>query len=82
MSFNVSGTVAFVSGANRGIGKSIVETLIERDHAYVASDGVVYFDVQSFTEYGRLSGNKVEDLEANVARTRDVIRGCRDQTVP
>ncbi|MEM7228172.1 MAG: cysteine--tRNA ligase [Planctomycetota bacterium] len=36
---------------------ALIETLIERDHAYVGSDGVVYFDVQSFPEYGALSGN-------------------------
>ena len=30
MSFNVNGTVALVTGANRGIGKSIVETLIDK----------------------------------------------------
>ena len=36
---------------------SLVEQLIARDHAYVASDGVVYFDVRSFPEYGNLSGN-------------------------
>ena len=35
----------------------LVRTLIDRGHAYVGSDGVVYFDVQSFPEYGRLSGN-------------------------
>jgi cysteinyl-tRNA synthetase len=40
----------------------LVQTLIERGHAYVASDGVVYFDVQSFPEYGRLSGNTLDQL--------------------
>ena len=36
---------------------ALVERLIEADHAYVGGDGVVYFDVQSFSDYGRLSGN-------------------------
>lgn len=41
---------------------ALIQRLIERGHAYVASDGVVYFDVQSFPEYGRLSGNTLEQL--------------------
>jgi cysteinyl-tRNA synthetase len=35
----------------------LVATLIDKGHAYVADDGAVYFDVQTFSEYGRLSGN-------------------------
>ncbi|MBC8522477.1 cysteine--tRNA ligase [PVC group bacterium] len=42
----------------------MVESLIEKDHAYVASDGVVYFSVQSFDDYGELSGNTVETLRS------------------
>ena len=30
---------------------AMVQTLVDRGHAYVAADGVVYFDVQSFPEY-------------------------------
>ena len=41
-----------------------IEKLIERGHAYVAGDGVVYFDVQSFPEYGRLSGNTPEKIRS------------------
>jgi len=41
----------------------IVEKLIEKGFAY-ASNGSVYFDVQKFTEYGKLSGRKQEELEA------------------
>ena len=40
----------------------LVERLIARNHAYVAGDGVVYFDVGSFPAYGRLSGNTVDAL--------------------
>jgi len=43
---------------------AMVETLIENNHAYVASDGVVYFSVQSFSAYGELSGNTVETLRS------------------
>lgn len=42
--------------------QALIQTLIEKQHAYVASDGAVYFSVQSFPTYGRLSGNTLEDL--------------------
>jgi cysteinyl-tRNA synthetase len=42
--------------------KELVTRLIERDHAYVGADGVVYYSVESFPEYGRLSGNTLENL--------------------
>ncbi|MDA0710482.1 MAG: cysteine--tRNA ligase [bacterium] len=42
--------------------KTLIQKLIDRDHAYVAEDGVVYFSVQSFSEYGRLSGNTLANL--------------------
>ena len=41
----------------------LVEKLIEKGFAY-ASNGSVYFDVQKFAEYGKLSGRKQEELEA------------------
>ena len=41
-----------------------VELLIRKEHAYVASDGVVYFDVQTFPAYGQLSGNTMEKLRS------------------
>jgi cysteinyl-tRNA synthetase len=41
---------------------ALVEQLVARGHAYVAKDGVVYFSVQSFPAYGRLSGNTLENL--------------------
>lgn len=41
---------------------SLIERLVERGHAYVASDGVVYFDVKSFGAYGALSGNTLDAL--------------------
>jgi len=43
---------------------SMVESLIESGHAYVASDGVVYFDVASFPKYGELSGNTLDALRS------------------
>jgi cysteinyl-tRNA synthetase len=43
---------------------AMVEELIANGYAYVARDGVVYFDVQSFPEYGRLSGNTPDSIRA------------------
>ena len=41
---------------------SMIEKLIETGHAYVGTDGVVYYAVHSFPAYGRLSGNSLEQL--------------------
>ncbi|CAN2048269.1 Cysteine--tRNA ligase [Candidatus Magnetomoraceae bacterium gMMP-13] len=41
----------------------IVKRLIEKNHAYEI-DGDVYFSVESFDGYGKLSGRKLEDMEA------------------
>lgn len=43
---------------------AMIETLIEKGHAYQGSSGDVYYDVSSFPAYGKLSGRKVEDLRA------------------
>ena len=42
----------------------MVESLIDRGHAYHASDGVVYFDVSSWPDYGELSGNTISALRS------------------
>jgi cysteinyl-tRNA synthetase len=42
----------------------MIGTLIDKGHAYVARDGVVYFSVESFPEYGRLSGNTLDQLKS------------------
>ena len=42
----------------------LVETLLAKEHAYVAEDGVVYFDVASFPDYGVLSGNTPEAIRS------------------
>jgi cysteinyl-tRNA synthetase len=39
----------------------LIESLIDRGHAY-PSDGDVYFSVRSFSEYGKLSNRRLEDL--------------------
>ena len=42
----------------------LIETLIENGHAYVVETGSVYYDVASFPEYGKLSGNTIDKLRA------------------
>ena len=42
---------------------TFVEKLIQKGAAY-AEDGDVYFSVESFTAYGKLSGRRLEDMEA------------------
>ena len=42
----------------------MIEVLLQRGHAYVASDGVVYFSVESFPDYGKLSGNTMDKLQS------------------
>lgn len=41
----------------------LIETLVEKGYAY-ESNGSVYFDVTSFEDYGKLSNQKVEEMEA------------------
>jgi cysteinyl-tRNA synthetase len=43
---------------------ALIERLIERGHAYPATDGSgdVYFDVQSWASYGELSGQKADEM--------------------
>ena len=41
----------------------MVEGLIEKNHAYVV-DGDVYFDITTFPEYGKLSGQRLDELES------------------
>ena len=43
---------------------AIVQTLIEKGHAYVAQDGDVMFNVESFQKYGALSRQNLEQLQA------------------
>ncbi|MBR4798544.1 MAG: class I tRNA ligase family protein, partial [Oscillospiraceae bacterium] len=42
----------------------IIGTLVENGHAYAAENGDVYFDVHSFPEYGKLSHQPLDELEA------------------
>lgn len=41
----------------------LVESLIEKGHAYPTDNGDVYFAVRSYPQYGKLSGQNIDDLE-------------------
>jgi cysteinyl-tRNA synthetase len=42
---------------------NLIQTLIDKGYSYVV-DGNVYYDISKFEDYGKLSGNKAEALEA------------------
>ena len=44
---------------------AMIQTLISGGHAYAADNGDVYFAVDSFPDYGKLSKKKLEDLLAD-----------------
>ena len=43
---------------------NMIQTLLAKNHAYVGSDGVVYYSVASFPNYGKLSGNTIDQLKS------------------
>ncbi len=44
--------------------QALIAKIVEHGNAY-AADGSVWFDVKSFDEYGKLSGQKVEELQSS-----------------
>lgn len=60
-------------GAVEHIGEQIemVRVLVEKGHAYQGADGSVYFRVESFPEYGRLSRVQERELTTGTARSED-----------
>jgi cysteinyl-tRNA synthetase len=53
----------------------LMQTLVERGHAYAGGDGDVYFDVRSWPAYGELTHQRLDDM--NPADDADP-RGKRD----
>ncbi len=43
---------------------TLVNSLLEQNYAYVSDNGDVLFSIDSFPEYGRLSGQDIEQLQA------------------
>jgi cysteinyl-tRNA synthetase len=57
----------------------LIQHLLDRGFAYVDSSGQVYFSVDRFPEYGRLSGKVLEELEAGArVAVREEKRDPRD----
>ncbi|WP_084125539.1 cysteine--tRNA ligase [Demequina sp. NBRC 110054] len=56
---------------------ALIALLIERGHAY-EHEGSVYFDVQSYPEYGSLTRQALEDLEPAADAPTDAKRDPRD----
>lgn len=54
----------------------MIGTLIEKDYAYVASDGTVYFRTRSFKDYGKLSHKNLDDLQGG---NRSLLVSGEDQ---
>ena len=43
---------------------SMIQTLVDKEYAYPAADGTVYFRVKKFKEYGKLSHKNLDDLQS------------------
>lgn len=54
----------------------MIQTLIDKEHAYVAADGTVYFRTRSFKEYGKLSHKNLDDLQGG---NRSLLVSGEDQ---
>ncbi|RHP44147.1 MULTISPECIES: cysteine--tRNA ligase [unclassified Clostridium] len=42
----------------------MIQTLIDKGHAYVAADGTVYFRTKSFKDYGKLSHKNLDEMQS------------------
>ena len=56
----------------------LVQTLIEKGHAYEV-EGDVYFAVRSYSEYGKLSGRNVDEMEGGHRELRADGQGLEDR---
>ena len=54
----------------------MIQTLIQKKHAYVAADGTVYFKTRSFKDYGKLSHKNLDDLQGG---NRSLLVSGEDQ---
>ncbi|MBX5456932.1 MAG: cysteine--tRNA ligase [Thermogemmatispora sp.] len=61
--------------------QAMIAKLIEKGLAYVTSEGNVYYDVSRFPEYGKLSGNTLEQLRAG-GHGREQMEVAEDKESP
>lgn len=54
----------------------MIQTLIDKGHAYPAADGTVYFRTRSFKDYGKLSHKNLDDLQGG---NRSLLVSGEDQ---
>lgn len=52
--------------------QSMIGNLVNKGTAYPSANGDVYFEVEKFAKYGRLSGRKLEDMQAGASERVDV----------
>ena len=52
--------------------QNMIGNLVNKGTAYPARNGDVYFQVEKFDKYGRLSGRKLEDMQAGASERVDV----------
>ncbi|WOE32035.1 MULTISPECIES: cysteine--tRNA ligase [unclassified Acinetobacter] len=52
--------------------QDMIHRLVDNGAAYPATNGDVYFAVEKFNQYGRLSGRKLDDMQAGASERVDV----------
>ena len=52
--------------------QNMIGNLVNKGTAYPARNGDVYFQVEKFDKYGRLSGRKLEDMQAGASERVDI----------
>jgi len=58
--------------------QEMISRLIDNGHAYVGPDGAVYYSVESFPNYGSLSGNTLEQLrEGSGGRVQETDQAAK-----
>jgi len=50
---------------------ALIETLIEKEHAYLGADGSVYFKIESYSDYGQLSKLDTRELKLGSSVSSD-----------
>ncbi|MGN0936622.1 MULTISPECIES: cysteine--tRNA ligase [unclassified Acinetobacter] len=52
--------------------QNMIGNLVNKGTAYPSANGDVYFEVEKFAKYGRLSGRKLDDMQAGASERVDV----------